>query len=380
MQKSPVAVIKCESYHQEDVNIAIKRGIDLLGGIKAFTDPDDHILLKPNLLAGEKPEKCVTTHPAVFQAIADIIQPACKKLSYGDSPAFQSMESVAQKAGISEVAQKLHITPADFKTTETVFFEGALQNKKLFLAKGVLEADGIISLAKLKTHAFSKMTGAIKNQFGCVPGLLKSEFHAKLPDLNSFSKMLVDINLYLKPRLYIMDGIKAMEGNGPRGGSPREMGIILLSQDPVALDSTVCRLIGIKPEDIPTIYYGHNSGLGTYLENEIEYLGDDWHSFICKDYKTATKPSSSATIMKRIPILRNRMLAKPVINKEKCIRCGVCVEVCPAENKAVTFTDKNIPPVYDYQNCIRCYCCQELCPHGAITVKQPFLGFRFKDI
>ena len=181
MTQSIVAIIKCQSYDGEEVKEAVERGIGLLGGVKEFTGPKDRILLKPNLLVGEKPEKCVTTHPEVFRAVAEAFAPYCSGLSYGDSPAFESMEKVARIAGLSDIAKELDIAAADFKTVEKVYFEEAIQNKKLLLAKGVLEADGIISIAKLKTHAFAKMTGAIKNQFGCVPGKLKSEFHAKLP-------------------------------------------------------------------------------------------------------------------------------------------------------------------------------------------------------
>lgn len=369
-----MAIVKCAGYDPKTVLTAVDEGIGLLGGINEFCRCNEKILLKPNLLAGEPPEKCVTTHPAVFQAVAKIFSSVSRELFYGDSPAFQSMESVARKSGIAKAALESHVDIADFITTDTVFFEQAHQNKKLFLARGALEADGIISISKLKTHGFARMTGAIKNQFGCVPGLLKSEFHAKLPDLDSFSKMLVDINLFLKPRLYIMDGIMAMEGNGPRGGTPRPMNVLLFSRDPVALDSIVCRMIGLEPERIPTVFFGNKYGLGTCLDNEIETVGESWQSFVCKDYKTPIN-KSIANLLQRHPLLRNRVLPRPVISPKKCVRCGICADLCPVEGKALTVIDKNKPPIYDYQKCIRCYCCQELCPEGAITIKAPLLGF-----
>jgi len=89
----------------------------------------------------------------------------------------------------------------------------------------------------MKTHGFQRMTGAVKNQFGCIPGALKGEFHVKVPDASNFAKMLIDLNTYIHPRLYVMDGIIAMEGNGPRGGTPKKMNVILFSTDPIALDS-----------------------------------------------------------------------------------------------------------------------------------------------
>jgi uncharacterized protein (DUF362 family) len=86
---------------------------------------------------------------------------------------------------------------ADFNNGKEVVFPEAIQNRKLTIANGVLECDGLISLPKLKTHGFLKLTGSIKNQFGCVPGMLKGEFHVKLPDPSDFAKMLVDINSYI---------------------------------------------------------------------------------------------------------------------------------------------------------------------------------------
>lgn len=118
---------------------------------------------------------------------------------------------------MTEVADKLGIHLADFQNGKEIYFEEGKQNKKFIIAKGVLDADGIISLPKLKTHGYAKMTGCIKNQFGCIPGKLKGEFHVKLPDVNDFARMLVDLNKLVKPKLYIMDGIIAMDGNGPRG-------------------------------------------------------------------------------------------------------------------------------------------------------------------
>ncbi|HNX92839.1 MAG TPA: DUF362 domain-containing protein, partial [Syntrophomonas sp.] len=165
---------------------------------------------KPNLLSADPPEKCVTTHPAVFRAIAEALQNAGVHLTYGDSPGFGSPGGAARKAGIAAAAAELDIPMADFQQGQEVVCLDGLQNKKFVIAKGVLECDGMISLPKLKTHGLTRLTGCMKNQFGCIPGLLKGEYHVKLPDVNRFAQMLADLNLLLKPRLYIMDGIMAM--------------------------------------------------------------------------------------------------------------------------------------------------------------------------
>ena len=187
--------------------------------------------------------------------------------------------------------------------------------------------------------------------------------------------MLVDLDRCVRPRLYIMDGIVAMEGNGPRGGNPRKMNLLLFSTDPIAVDATVCRLIDLDPLLVPTIAFGQAAGRGTHEEAGIELLGDEFESFRVPDFvidRTAIKPYKGRGALR---FLSNRLVPKPVIAEEKCIRCGLCIAACPAKPKAVDWRDGDTskPPVHDYRICIRCYCCQELCPEKAIELKTPLL-------
>ena len=219
------------------------------------------------------------------------------------------------------------------------------------------------------------MTGAIKNQFGCIPGALKAEFHLKLPNSTLFSKMLVDLNLFVHPRLYIMDGIVAMEGNGPRNGTPRPMKVLLFSTDPVALDATVCRMIHLDETLVEPILYGNEFGLGN--SHQVEYPGEQPDRFDTPDFKVDRSPAVPNTERGNgsSELLRRFVSPRPVIDAAKCLICGRCAQVCPAEPKALIWTiESTQPPVYVYKNCIRCYCCQELCPHEAITIKVPLLG------
>jgi len=372
---SKVALIRCESYEYDTVKKSIERGLSLLGGISLFVQKGEYILLKPNLLIGEVPEKCVTTHPAVFKAVIDIFMTAGVKITYGDSPAIGKTLKAAKKAGLSQVADESGIKPADFKTGVDVFFDKGLQNRKFTIAKAVFDTDGVISLPKLKTHALEKFTGAIKNQFGCVPGVLKGEFHLKLPDTDDFAKMLVDLNQFISPRLYIMDGIYGMEGNGPRGGTPKRMNLLVLSADPVALDATVCRLIHLNPEYVPTTKYGMQAGMGTYLKEEIDLVGDDFDNFLMDDFIINRNPLKSFKPGFFSNFMNHRIVSKPYIKTETCVQCGLCVSICPANPKAVFFKDddRSMAPVYNYDHCIKCFCCQEICPESAINLSTPFL-------
>lgn len=368
-----VALVRCESYGPAEVRRALEKGFALLGGPEQFVKPGEKLLLKPNLLAAAPPEKCVTTHPAVFRAAAEILADVGARLSYGDSPAVGSTARAAEKAGIAREARNLGLAAADFGHGETVSFEEARQNRRFVVARGVLDAEGIVSLPKFKTHGLEKITGALKNQFGCIPGVLKAEFHMKLPDAFDFARMLVDLTRFVRPRLYVMDAIWAMEGNGPRNGKPKRLNVLALSDDSVALDATACQLIGIDPKTVPTIRLGEECGAGTSRESEIFLVGEEIDALKVPDFDVDRGPVRPFRRMGLSRFVTNRLVARPVIVEERCVKCGVCVETCPARPKALTWPggDRSVPPAYDYSRCIRCYCCQEVCPEGAILLEEP---------
>lgn len=376
---SKVALIKCESYDYDIVLEAVKRGINLIGGAAAFAKMGEKILLKPNLLSADVPEKCSTTHHTVFKAVGEVFLSVGAKLSYGDSPGIHSPEAAAKKNLIAKAAEELGIALADFKNGNEVVYESGKQNKRFTIAKGVLDNDGVISLPKLKTHGLARMTGCIKNQFGCVPGALKGEFHVRIPDVNDFCRMLVDLNGLVNPRLYIMDGIYAMEGNGPRGGTPKKMGVLLFSSDPIALDSTVCRMVNLNPDFVPTVRFGMEAGLGTSIPDEIELVGDKLENFYTPEFNVKREPIKAFKQGGVLQFLRNSIVPKPYIIPSKCVKCGMCIKACPVNPKVVDWYDgdKTKIPSYEYKRCIRCYCCQELCPESAIELKVPFIRRMF---
>ena len=376
MHKSKVALVKCDTYDDDQVCQAVEAGVDLLGGISHFVEPNERILIKPNVLFGTSPQKCVTTHPSVFKAVGRLLKKAGAIVYCGDSPGFGKCEGNLKRASLKQAADELGISIADFDRGKTVSHKEALLNKRFVVANGVLESDGVVSLPKLKTHQLTRLTGAIKNQFGCIPGTLKSQYHVKMPDPYDFATMLVDLNTLIRPRLYIMDAIVAMEGNGPRNGKPKRLGVLLFSSDPIALDSIACRIIDLDPEFVPTSKAGEKAGLGTYHYDSIEVIGDKVESFIDKDFEVIRKPPVSFTSGRIRTFIKNHTCSRPAIDESKCTNCGTCVKMCPVSPKAVDWHtgDRHKPPAYKYGRCIRCYCCQESCPEGAIAVQNTLLG------
>lgn len=369
---SKVVVQRCDSYDLELVYPKIKWAIEQLGGIESIIPKEKTILLNPNLVVGSAPENAVTTHPVVFEAIAKLLHEKNYKIIYGDSPGLGNPEKAAQKAGLKEVADRYNIKHGDFTNGQKISVPESKVCKQFDIVNAHFEADAIINLPKMKAHALQRITGAIKNPFGMVLGYNKATMHSRYTNAFIFAEMLIDLNNYLKVDLHIMDGIVAMEGNGPRNGDPTPMNVLLISKDPVALDTVFCKLVDVNHMIIPTIQYGQEYGLGSY--DDIELIGDDITPLINKEFNIENTPVKIEDANK-FAILK-KVVRRPYIEADKCKTCGVCVEVCPLEDKALSWKkgDKTIPPIYDYTKCIRCYCCQEMCPHHAIEVKTPVLG------
>jgi uncharacterized protein (DUF362 family)/NAD-dependent dihydropyrimidine dehydrogenase PreA subunit len=376
MNKSRVAIIRCDNYEETSVSKAVSEGIDLLGGVARFVAPDEQILLKPNVLVGDDPEKLISPHPTVVRAVAKIFRERKARLTYGDSPGFGKPEAALRKAGLAAATEEFGARMANFTDAREVSYPNSPFTRRFFLTEGALACDGIVSIAKFKSHALTRMTGAVKNQFGCVAGMGKANFHLKLPDPQDFGRMLAALTLCLKPRLYIMDGIVAMQGNGPRSGDPCPMKVLLFSADPIALDAVMCQLVELDPVTVPTSSPGREYGLGTYLAEEIQIVGN-----ILQPLVNGSFAVNRMAVKRQLPrvvgaIVNNLVTPRPVIDERLCTRCGTCVEACPVTPKAVDWVAgaRTRPPRHDYDRCIRCYCCQELCPEKAIRVRKGLFG------
>jgi uncharacterized protein (DUF362 family)/NAD-dependent dihydropyrimidine dehydrogenase PreA subunit len=378
MNRSTVAVIRCDSYDEDEVYTALRRGIQLLGGIRRFAGPGEKVLLKPNALLGKPPESCVCTHPAVVQAAGRLFQEVTRAVFYGDSPGAGPPGPALRKSGIQEAAEAAGLEPADFSRGRPVALGAGAPIDRIEIAEGVLAADALIGLCKLKTHSQTRMTGAVKNIYGCVPGFRrKKKYHVQFPSAFDFSRLLVSLNLLLKPRLHVMDGIAAMEGNGPGGGDPVSMRVLLLSADPVALDAVMCRLVELNPLHVPTSGPGERQGLGTYRCEGIELVGDPIGPLVNGDFRVPRGPVHDFAASGMMSWVNHLLSRRPAIDPERCNRCGQCVASCPASPKAVDWPggDRSRPPAFRYGRCIRCFCCQETCPQGAISVRRTALGF-----
>ena len=377
MEKHTVVLMPLDTYDQPKVDEAVRQGVALLGGLDGLIRRDEKVLLKPNLLARALPQKAITTHPAVFAAVCRLLkEEGYDHLAYGDSPGNPTTtpDKAAEAAGIKEAAALYGVERADFTSGSVVGFPEGKAARSFYLCKGVQDADAMINICKMKTHALERITGAMKNLYGCITGVNKAVGHATYPNSEAFADMLADLNRCVAPRLHIMDGVVAMEGNGPSSGTPVNMNVLLLSTDAVALDAVFAALIHLDPETVPTCVSGARDGLGVMAEDQIAVLTPDGELTVAQarekygkaDFDVFRGKMKKGTLNKFMPLLPF-LQHRPKVDLKKCIACGVCEEACPVPEKAV-HSGKGQKAKYDYKKCIRCYCCQEMCPAKAIEV------------
>jgi len=373
---STVSIARCEDYSAHNVDAAIHAALSPHGGMVAFVSPGQRVLLKVNLLAKAAPERAVTTHPEVVRSLIRSVKAAGGVVVVGDSPGGPNtagmVRRVWEETGIGAVCSE--------ESVELVLFDddcvrvpnptGSLYGA-FTLGREVVDADVVITVPKLKTHGFMMFTGAVKNLFGCIPGLEKAQYHLKVPDRDDFGSMLVDLMLACKPTLAVMDAVVGMEGEGPAGGSPRHIGALLASPDCVALDVVASAIIGLDPLEVYSNKAAARRGLGPSTADEVDVQGVEWSELSPDGFALPVRDLTAKMPPWLGRRLRSWTTARPVlVDRSACTRCLTCERNCPVGAIAVGGGG----PAFDYTACIRCYCCQELCPPQVIGLKAPVVA------
>ncbi|HEY3273492.1 MAG TPA: DUF362 domain-containing protein [Methanocella sp.] len=371
-----VSVVRCESYDESKVRAAVEESLKPLGGLSSVVKKGDRVLIKLNLLSSKKPEQAVTTHPALAKAVVKMVQELGGIPVLGDSPGGSntgnSYKTLLKNTGIQDVADETGCEIVSFDAEfKDVTVDKARTFRKLKIAKAVLDADVVIGLPKLKTHTLTYYTGAVKLLYGYIPGVTKTEYHLHTGrDVSLFAEMLLDIYEARPPSLYIMDGVVGMEGRGPSGGTPRQIGLIMASKSATAMDFVATAVIGFDPLIVPTVKRAFERGSGPGRLDEVTVYGENLAAVTLKDFKKADTMNLSRMPPAVMGAITRIAGSRPQIDRKKCRKCGVCADDCPP--KAMTFVRGSVPKI-DYNKCIRCYCCQELCPQNAVSVRTPLL-------
>lgn len=371
-----VSLARCDTYHPDEVNRALDAALSPLGGMAAFVSPGQSVLIKVNLLSRALPERAVTTHPDVVRGIIRAVRAAGGVPRVGDSPGGPNTAGqwrrIVHDSGIAEVCadEGCELLLLDDECTRVTSPSGGLYGS-FTIGKAVADADVLITVPKFKTHGFMMFTGAVKNLFGCIPGLEKAQYHLKVPDRDDFADMLVDLMLACRPALAIMDAAVGMEGEGPAGGVPRQVGALIASADCVALDVVASAMAGLEPLEVYTNRAAARRGIGPSSVDEVDVVGADWRSLAPDGFALPARDLTARMPAWLAPRLRGWTTARPVLERaQDCTRCGTCGKVCPVE--AIVVDAKG--PHFDREKCIRCYCCQELCPPQAIGLTVPPLA------
>ncbi len=410
--RPPVALVRCDDYDPQRVEEALRRAMDLLGGMGRYVRPGQRVALKPNLLRAMAPEAAVSTHPSVVRAVVRLVQEAGGTPFIAESPGGPFTPAllrwVYEKTGMAKVAAETGIElNYDTGTERIPVPEGGLL-RLVDVISAVARADVVINLPKLKTHNLTRLTMATKNLFGVVPGVTKLGYHAKLQDALHFSRGLVDIVRAVRPALSIADGVVAMHGNGPSGGEPFPGRVLLASPDAFAEDVVAMALVGWEPLSMPTVRVAAEMGLSSGRLEDIDLLGDPLEELRFQGFRsgsaTVVDPGLVPQALRRafrrllaartvdgrsaangevpsesldvgtVPGPLRRLVTNQLVVTPRagagCTGCGYCARHCPVQ--AIRMVDGRA--VMDPALCIRCYCCHELCPQLAVELRRPWLG------
>ena len=373
-----VALLKCGAYDPMLIRKKMVEALNLIGlGPGIFEGK--RVVIKPNLLSAAAAEKSVVTHPEFFRAALRMVRDHGGIPILCESPAFQPLAKVMKKTGYDRIVEEEDCEVADPRDTAILFSEGPCRYKRFEISSAVFDADVILNLPKFKTHGLTYITGAVKNLFGLIYGLNKSQWHLKARSKEEFSDFLLDyysalLNGFEKPKgfVHLMDAVMGLEGEGPGvAGSPRKIGALVAGDDAVSVDAVATRLVGLRLKEALTVTLGEKRGLGTGTIEKIDVQGASLEGFDVRGY--APSKSSGRSPVSRWPLntktLKNLLVEKPVPTAERCTLCYQCKAICPGGAIRESKGESGIP-CYDYDKCIRCYCCMEICPEAAIGLKR----------
>lgn len=370
MENYDVAVVRCKTYDVETVKPALEEAVNAVNGLD-FVMPGMKIIIKPNLVSFKKPDAAATTHPALLEALVEMLLARGADVTIGDSPggphSLPLLNRVYTATGMDRL-EKLGAKLNRNMNEKNVDFPEGKVLKNFTYTEYLDEADAIIDFCKLKSHGMLGMSAAVKNLFGTIPGLKKPEVHYKFQNDAEFADMLVDLNEYFKPRLAICDAVVGMEGNGPTAGTPRQIGAIIASKSTYYADVVGAELIGMNIDGLPTLQAAYERGFAPASSKNLRVYGDI-RALTVDDFKAP--PVRGLSFMRKGNVLhfisKAALKHKPTLKKRLCVGCGECARMCPA--KAIEM--KNKKPHINREKCIRCFCCQEFCPRAAMVAHRP---------
>jgi uncharacterized protein (DUF362 family) len=343
----------------EDVRQAIDRAFEIF----PLNLKSKKVLIKPNVLRASAANEAIVTNPAVLRAVVERVEsmkPA--SIIVGDNPgvfSYGANEESFRKTGLMAASGGYY---KNIGTDARKIDFNAEYMPTVSLSRAVLEADMVISLPKFKTHGLTVMTGAIKNSYGFLPGAQKARLHKAAGSPERFHEMIVDVFRLRVPDLFIVDAVVGMEGNGPASSELRDIGLILASDNAVAIDAVIATMMGCDPAKLGFLRKARSLGLGEFDLDTIDIIGQFKRLL---DFKLP--PLGGEAILQNEAIqevLHRPTLLRPTVDAALCSGCGACIDQCPVSALSMNGDEPDADP----EICIRCFCCQEICPEKAMAL------------
>lgn len=343
----------------ENVRQAVDRAFELF----PLNLEGKKVLIKPNVLRSSEAKEGIVTHPSVLRAVVENVETRHPgTIIVGDNPGlynYGANEESFTSTGLMDAAKGYYRNIGNDSVSADFNPEFM---PKVSVSKIVLDADIVISLPRFKTHGLTVMTGAVKNSYGILPGAQKARLHKAAGTPERFHEVIVEVFRLRVPDLFIMDAVVGMEGNGPASPDLRHIGLILASDNAVALDAVVAAMMGCDPGRLRFLQKAKEAGLGDYALDKIEIIGE------LKKLPDFKLPPLGGEAIIHNPAIQQMMYQKTVLkphaDADLCTGCGTCIEHCPVSALSMN----GIVPEAD-ETCITCFCCQEMCPEKAIRLK-----------
>ena len=360
-----------DDYSDAELDAALEKSllpcVKSLGGLNG-----KRVMIKPNFLEWKGHEHPVCVAPELLVALCRFLKRGgAAEVAVIENPAVRTAPVIVEKMGIASELDALDVTVANCADYQLTDMAADSVYRKIEVAQEFRNYDLVIDFAKAKTHAMMTLTLAVKNLFGLVRGSERLGWHLAVGrDYGQFADMLLDIYSLVMPRISIIDAVVGMEGNGPGSGTPVKLGFIACANDALSLDASVAEKLGVP--DLLVIKRAEMRGMETRFNDR----GDipDVRSIVLPDPPQMALEWGVYFPRRLREFLRRHMVAKPELDHDKCIGCGVCVKMCPPHSLKLV----NGKAVFKLSECIRCFCCQEHCPRGAITSRKTAL-MRFAD-
>ncbi len=359
-----VAIASCNTYHPDELRQALARCLER---VELQPPRGARVLIKPNAVMDNRPDQATATHPAVLDVVCAWLAEAGCRIGIGDSSAYYFPGFTRQafhSLGFAEVARRygarLHcFEERPFRIVPRPHCQVAPQ---LYVAD--LSAwDMVVNLPKLKVHRISRISAAVKNLFGLVPGGAKQRYHDLLqphPDyLERFGTLLNDVWLQVRPALNILDGVVGLGRDGPAAnGDPVRARFLMASSDAMALDLALCRVLGEDPQAVST--------LSDALRRNL--LDPDAVRLLGQPLRVAfplleERPPAGPLARRATRFMFGQLRVRPRADGRLCQRCGRCVRRCQLD--AIQLDERHR---IDERRCISCYACPSFCEAGALQL------------